>query len=431
MTNTTTSETTTDESSGVPVIDLSLKEEDESKLVDLVAHACRTYGFFQVIHHGIDASLQASFRNAMHQYFTELDEDIKNDHRRRENNARGYFDDEYTKQTLDWKRALDVGMPGSRNWNVPDDDVQNQNCLDGWNQIPTEQQLPGFRKAIVQWFQACEQLSHTIATIMTAGIWKTDSTTPTLAQAEQSEIVQELKHHHTSYLRMNYYPVCENIQKTKTETTDNNNHVDNDHHTNDVSPLGISPHKDAGFLTVLLQDDDCHSLQVWSERNQTWHTVRPIPGALTINTGDMAQIWSNGIYQAPLHRVLAHPTSTRTSAPFFYNPGYATWIRPVVGKISSEAAAASPQEENYHPCLWGYFRAVRFAGDLVNDLGVEIQMEDFRKKKQAPSQSSFLVDETTTTTNRHVIKQSMFAQTVRFDEPFSVQRFRDFLKDDV
>ena len=27
-------------------------------------------------------------------------------------------------------------------------------------------------------------------------------------------------------------------------------------------PLGISPHKDAGFLTVLAQDPDCHSLQV-------------------------------------------------------------------------------------------------------------------------------------------------------------------------
>jgi isopenicillin N synthase-like dioxygenase len=322
-------------------------------------------------------------------------------------------------------------MPGSRDWNVPDDDPRNKNCLDGWNQIPTEQQLPGFRNVIVQWFQACTQLSHTIATIMAAGILKTDS----LAQAEQSEIVQDLKHHHTSYLRMNYYPVCENIQTTNDKDNDHNNNNGSTQYTNDVSPLGISPHKDAGFLTVLLQDDDCHSLQVWSEQRQIWYTVRPIPGALTINTGDMAQIWSNGIYQAPLHRVLAHPSSTRTSAPFFYNPGYATWIRPVVGLQAGTATITSEAEpllqEQYHPCLWGYFRAVRFAGDLVDDFGVEIQIEDFVKKQPPSDHNQSLLADETTTTHRHVMKQSMFAQKVRFDEPFSVQRFRDFLKEQV
>jgi hypothetical protein len=33
-------------------------------------------------------------------------------------------------------------------------------------------------------------------------------------------------------------------------------------------------------------------------------------------------------------------------------------------------------ESNYHPCLFGYFRAIRFAGDLT-DLGVEIQIQNY------------------------------------------------------
>jgi hypothetical protein len=45
---------------------------------------------------------------------------------------------------------------------------------------------------------------------------------------------------HTSYLRLNYYPPNPDPGNT----------------------LGISPHRDAGFLTVLWQDPNCHSLQV-------------------------------------------------------------------------------------------------------------------------------------------------------------------------
>lgn len=39
--------------------------------------------------------------------------------------------------------------------------------------------------------------------------------------------------------------------------------------------LGISPHSDAGFLTVLAQGE-VPGLQVW--HGQRWHTVQPIPG---------------------------------------------------------------------------------------------------------------------------------------------------------
>ena len=46
---------------------------------------------------------------------------------------------------------------------------------------------------------------------------------------------------HTSFLRLNYYPVTPNAEP---------------------GSLGISDHKDAGFLTVLVQDD-VPGLQVW------------------------------------------------------------------------------------------------------------------------------------------------------------------------
>jgi len=379
----------------VPVINLApnLRGGDSDKqLISDIAKACSTAGFFQVINHGIEDSLVQEFRSQCQAYFTTLSPEIKHRQRRHDTNSRGYFDDELTKQRLDWKQALDVGVPGSRDWTLPDDDPLNA-CLDGFNQLPSETELPGFRSTIVRYFQACTELSDRVARLMEAGIIGNVDTTTT----SDNCIVEDLKRHHTSYLRMNYYPVCPGDAAVSEQPTD--------------SPLGISPHKDAGFLTVLLQDDDCHSLQVWYPEEQEWRQVHPLPGALTINTGDMAQIWSNGQYKAPLHRVLTNVTKVRYSAPFFYNPGYDSYIRPVVS-CNAEAL--------YHPCLWGYFRSVRFAGDLT-DLGVEIQVDDFKQQQDDGENGG------NSTEGKHLERQSRFAELARFDEPFSVEGFRDLL----
>jgi isopenicillin N synthase-like dioxygenase len=376
----------------IPVIDL--ERRDEATLVAEIAEACSTAGFFQVTHHGISQELIQEFRTCCRQYFTELPADVKERHRRSGTNARGYFDDELTKQRRDWKQALDVGVPGTRDWSVPDNDPQNS-CLDGFNQLPTDDELPGFRETFVKYFQACADLSHRLAVLMAAGILQQDTQTI----ETRNGIVEDLRQNHTSYLRPNYYPKCPQEESSKEEKTGGS------------PPLGISPHRDAGFLTVLLQDDDCHSLQVQC-KEERWHTVVPVPGALTINTGDMAQIWSNGKYKAPLHRVLTNTESVRYSTPFFYNPGYAAYIEPIVAP------------SRYHPCLWGYFRAVRFAGDLT-DLGVEIQIEDFEIRNEEETEDRSSSSNKTT----HLQKQAVFVEKASFDEPFSVENFRDLLVD--
>uniref|UniRef100_A0A6T9D389 Fe2OG dioxygenase domain-containing protein n=1 Tax=Haptolina ericina TaxID=156174 RepID=A0A6T9D389_9EUKA len=199
-----------------------------------------------------------------------------------------------------------------------------------------------------------------------------------------------LREVHTSYLRLNYYPPNPDPGNT----------------------LGISPHRDAGFLTVLWQDPNCHSLQVqrpappgsslrYEGDPEGWTTVIPEEGGLTINTGDMAQIWSNNRYHAPLHRVLTNATLRRYSAPFFYNPGYRTRVAPLpsLGKPA------------FSPCSWGYFRAQRFAGDFA-DFGAEIQTDHFYEGSTSP----------------HLQRQSEFESKVDFRVPFSVEEYRPLLQ---
>eukprot|EP00550_Attheya_septentrionalis_P001772 CAMPEP_0198280288 /NCGR_PEP_ID=MMETSP1449-20131203/384_1 /TAXON_ID=420275 /ORGANISM="Attheya septentrionalis, Strain CCMP2084" /LENGTH=400 /DNA_ID=CAMNT_0043975595 /DNA_START=23 /DNA_END=1225 /DNA_ORIENTATION=+ len=384
------------ETDGVPVIDL---DQSPEVFIPQIASACATYGFFQVINHGIDACLVDAFRRQMQLFFS-LPYDTKIKCKRREDNSRGYFDDELTKQRRDWKEALDVGVPGSRDWSLDDDDERNA-CLDGMNQFVPVDVLPDFRPTTVSYFNACTILSDQLARYMQQGLEHTLDALKTKSGGDDIDV--SLKKSHTSYLRMNYYPPCppnhdDSVKEEKEE----------------MAPLGISPHTDAGFLTVLVQDDDTHSLQV-KMKGDEWVTVEPIPGALTINTGDMAMIWSNGLFKAPLHRVLTSPHQTRYSAPFFYNPGYDASISPFVPPTKDIPTFAS----KYHSCVWGYFRAVRFAGDLT-DLGVEIQISNFLIESSKDDKSS--------STNHHIVKQAEFMKLVEFHEPFSVEKYRSLLE---
>jgi isopenicillin N synthase-like dioxygenase len=282
-----------------------------------------------------------------------------------------------------------VGVPGSRNWKVSDFDESNA-CLDGFNQFPSSAECPNFREITIQYFDECDKLSNRLARLMARALG-------IMEESDDAKILNRMALNHTSYLRMNYYPPC-NLSETVA--------------SDDPPPLGISPHRDAGFLTVLLQDDDCHSLQVARFEDSdlgcdnSWVTINPIPGALTINTGDMAMIWSNSIFRAPLHRVLTDPTKKRYSSPFFYNPGYNELIFP------SDCCC---REKNivikYRPCLWGYFRALRFAGDF-SDLGVEIQTSHFKVDSKSD----------------HIEKQDEFLNVVNFEEPFNVEKYRSILE---
>lgn len=359
------SSSSTDE---VPIIDLGpLRRGETGGVVQQVANACADWGFFQVVNTDVDTDVIARFEEQMRVFFA-LPMETKRAMRRGADNARGFFDDELTKQRRDWKQGLDFGATPVRDWSLPDEHPAHAN-LDGFNRFPPAELAPRFRPAMTDYFVALTELSERLSRVMAVGL-----------EMPADYFADALRQRHTSFLRLNYYPPC-------TEP-------------GPPPPLGISPHKDAGFLTVLAQDPDCHSLQVRRRADGEWVTVHPVPGAFTINTGDMAQIWSNDRYHAPEHRVLTHPTKERFSAPFFYNPGFDTAVAPL-------PSLGTPR---YNECVWGYFRAQRFAGDYA-DYGTEIQISDF-----AHGSGSW-----------HVANQARFLQRADFARPFDVETNRELL----
>jgi isopenicillin N synthase-like dioxygenase len=81
------------------------------------------------------------------------------------------------------------------------------------------------------------------------------------------------------------------------------------------SKQGVGAHKDPGYLTLVVQDDQS-GLEV--ETDQGWVSVAPLPGAFVVNIGELLELASNGYLKATLHRVVSPNSGVeRYSCAFF------------------------------------------------------------------------------------------------------------------
>ena len=309
----------------IPVIDIA-RLGDARTLAELDA-ACRDWGFFQVVNHGIGDDVIDRLMIESRRFFAEPIA-AKRAITRTASNPWGFYDKELTKNTRDWKQIYDYGPA--------DGDVMQPQWPQG---------LPGFRPAIYDYYTACEWLAFRLLGAIATNLG-----------APADRLTRSFMPRHTSFLRLNYYPPCPQPERPTGIATPLHGH------------LGINHHTDPGALTLLLQDRQ-PGLEV--HRDGEWHLVEPRTGALVINVGDIVQVWSNDRYKAALHRVLANPTNERFSAPFFFSPAYSSEYAP----LPTTTDAMRPA--HYRPINWGEFYGKRTAGDFA-DHGEEVQITQYR-----------------------------------------------------
>jgi isopenicillin N synthase-like dioxygenase len=320
-----------DRAMNVPVIDISDLRGDSKTLAELDA-ACREWGFFQVVEHGIDASLIARVHEKIVAFFA-LPRAEKAQILRTRSNVWGYYDKELTKNTRDWKEIFDVG-PAEAEGPVA-------GAVPQWPAAP-----PGFEATMTEYMAACRRVSNRLLAALATNLGVPGIDLQKAFGADDS-----------SFLRLNYYPLCASPAPADASMASPDGH------------LGINEHTDAGALTVLIQNEQ-PGLQVF--RDGEWRLVQPRADALVINIGDIVQVWSNDRYRAPLHRVLANSERERYSAAFFFNPSYETDYAPLPPLCAGDSPAL------YRQINWGEFRAGRAAGDYA-DYGHEVQISDFRR----------------------------------------------------
>jgi len=298
----------------LPVIDIAdLRRAATQRAIDA---ACREWGFFQIVGHGIGERTLEALRREMRAFFA-LPSAAKRAVERTAENPWGFYDRELTKRTRDWKQVYDYGP------------------ADGFAiapQLPRE--LPRFASSIARFYAECDAIAFELMEVIAGNLGMPAGALDAYFRPE-----------HTSFLRLNYYPPCPTPARPSGLAMPQR------------GSLGVNHHTDAGALTVLLQDEQ-PGLEVLHDG--TWHLVEPRRDALVVNIGDIVQVWSNDRYTAALHRGLVSADAERYSAPFFFNPRYSTEYAPLPSTVDAR------HPPRYRPIHWGRFRARRAAGDYAD-----------------------------------------------------------------
>lgn len=269
----------------VPVLDLSRFEQGASErrtfLADLRS-ASRDIGFFYLAGHGISWAEISEVLTATRRFFALAEADKLAIEMVKSSQFRGYTraGGELTKGKADWREQLDIGVerqpiaqgPGIPAWTR----------LQGPNQWPAA--LPELKPALLAW--------QAKATAVAIRLLKAFALSLDQAEDAFDPIYREQPNHRMKIVR---YPGRE-------ATGDDQ---------------GVGAHKDGGFLTLLLQDDN-KGLQV--DYDGSWVDVDPIPGTLVVNIGELLELASNGYLRATVHRVLTPAAGIeRISVPFFFS----------------------------------------------------------------------------------------------------------------
>ena len=315
----------------------------DSRAAETMHRACCESGFFYLSDFVTESAIIRETEEQMRWFFS-LPKQQKRQLQRNEDNSRGYYDNELTKNTRDMKEVFDFGYVPTPD--LPDDDLANRD-QDGWNQWPDGERGVKFKTILNRYYEHC----GFVALGLLQALFRNLGVDGTHLQTDFSP-------RHSSFLRLNYYPVEDPLSMGGTQRD----------HAADSGHLGVHHHTDAGALTLLWQDG-VGGLEIFHE--ERWLGVTPMAGTIVVNIGDIVQVWSNDLYRAPLHRVVASTRCDRYSMPYFYNPVYSADYQPL------PTINGSPSKAKYSQINWGHFRFHRQHGDY-EDYGEEIQISDYQ-----------------------------------------------------
>ena len=305
----------------LPVIDVSPLLDPQSSLTEReraareIGDACREIGFFDVTNHGVPDSHRELLFDRAKAFFDLPNEEKMKVFIGKSEHFRGYIPlgGEVTKGLKDWHESLDLRSEFAENHPA----VLAGKPLHGPNQWPEEP--PELRGVLEDHFTYMQNLGQALTRGLALSLG--------LEEAFLKPFVDEA----FCNMRILHYPLPE---------------------SDDPSVgLGIGPHIDYGFLTILDQDQ-AGGLEV-VDASGDWVPVGPVPDAYLVNIGRVTQIWTNDLYKATEHRVRTVPRD-RYSVPFFFNPNFDSLIEPL------EVCVSADNPPRYEPYRHGEFLAERF-----------------------------------------------------------------------
>ncbi|KAJ6031416.1 hypothetical protein N7540_002148 [Penicillium herquei] len=299
----------------IPLINVSpftiqgASEAEKERVVAEVRDACRKYGFFQIVGHGIASELQTKVLECAQTFFSlslEEKQKVGMEHAMGESN-RGY--EVIGGQKLqydalpDLKEGIYFGAEMDRN------DPSAGTFLQGPNLWPEALPEKEFRIPIMDYHEKLLHLARTILQILALGL------------PHPPDIFDEITKGAVGTVKLLHYP-----PQRSTE----------------LHQLGAGAHTDFGSITLLLQQPDQTGLQVFYRPSKNWISVPAVPGRYIVNIGDLLDGWTQGKYLSAIHRVINNTDQHRYSVPFFYDGNLSYKLRPLDG--TSDETALTVEE---------------------------------------------------------------------------------------
>ncbi|XP_010459259.1 PREDICTED: protein SRG1-like [Camelina sativa] len=278
-------------STEIPIIDMkrlcaSTAVDSEIEKLDF---ACKEWGFFQLVNHGMDPSFVEKIKSEIQDFFNLPMEE---------------------KKKL-WQQPKVMEGFGQA-FVVSDDQKLDWGDLFFLVTQPVQFRKPHlFPKLPLPFRDTVEMYSTQVGNIAKILIAK-------MAEALQikPEEMEELFGDDMSQsMRMNYYPPCPQPDQV----------------------TGLTPHSDAVGLTILLQVNEVDGLQI--KKNGKWVSVKPLPNAFIVNVGDILEIITNGTYRSIEHRGMVNSEKERLSIAAFHSTGLDKEIGPARSLVQRQEAA--------------------------------------------------------------------------------------------
>ncbi|MCL7035533.1 hypothetical protein MKW94_015816 [Papaver nudicaule] len=249
----------------IPVIDLEDMEIRREEIVNEIRLASGSWGFFQLLNHGVPETVMDEMLKGVAR-FHEQDTEVK----------KQYYSREFTRKvkynmSLDWYQSKSAAK-----WK------DTFSCAMLAPDLIDPRELPDVcRDIILEYTAYVRILGDTLIELLSEALGLEKNH---LKDMDCTKFLSVLCH---------YYPPCPQPNLT----------------------MGAYKHTDRNFFTLLLQDN-IGGLQILYENH--WVDIKPTPGALVVNIGDLLQLISNAKFRSAEHRVLANRVGPRLSVASFF-----------------------------------------------------------------------------------------------------------------
>ncbi|VYS46333.1 unnamed protein product [Arabidopsis thaliana] len=276
----------------IPIIDMkrlcsSTSMDSEVEKLDF---ACKEWGFFQLVNHGIDSSFLDKVKSEIQDFFNLPMEEKKK------------F----------WQRQDEIEGFGQA-FVVSEDQKLDWADLFFHTVQPVELRKPHlFPKLPLPFRDTLEMYSsevQSVAKILIAKMARALEIKP----EELEKLFDDVDS--VQSMRMNYYPPCPQPDQV----------------------IGLTPHSDSVGLTVLMQVNDVEGLQI--KKDGKWVPVKPLPNAFIVNIGDVLEIITNGTYRSIEHRGVVNSEKERLSIATFHNVGMYKEVGPAKSLVERQKVA--------------------------------------------------------------------------------------------